>query len=62
MAGDWIPLRADVHEDPAVIAIAAALGMEEYAVVGRLHKLWSWANRQLADGNAACVTDSWIDR
>jgi hypothetical protein len=62
MACDWIPLRIDLIEDPAVISIAAALSMDEFAVVGRLHHLWGWANRQLENGNATGVTELWIDR
>jgi len=31
-------------------------------VVGKLHRIWSWANEQSRDGNAASVTLSWIDR
>ena len=62
MADHWIPMRLDLHDDPAVIAIAGALGMDEYAVVGRLHRLWSWANRHLTSGDASCVTVVWIDR
>lgn len=62
MAGDWIPMRCDLADDPAVISIAGALGMDEHAVVGRLHRLWSWANRQLTTGDARGVTESWIDR
>jgi hypothetical protein len=62
MAGDWIPLRLDLPEDPAVIAISMATGLDEYAVVGKLHKLWSWANRHLITGDAESVTESWVDR
>lgn len=60
MAGDWIPMRVDLLDDPAVIAIAAAVGLDEYAVAGRLLKLWSWANRHLRDGHAV-VPDKWVD-
>ena len=35
VAGDWIPMRTDLAEDPAVIAIAAATDLDEFAVVGR---------------------------
>lgn len=62
MAGDWIPMRTDLLEDPAVIQIAAALGLDEYAVAGRLLRLWSWANHHTTDGYAAGVTPDWIDR
>lgn len=62
MAGDWIAMRLDLGEDPAVIAIANATGSDEFSVVGRLHKLWGWANQQLTDGSAPGVTPKWIDR
>ncbi len=62
MAGDWIPMRVDLAEDPAVIAIAEATGLDEFAVIGRLHRLWSWANSQLKDGHATSVTAKWVDR
>lgn len=62
MAGDWLPIRLDLHDDPAVIAIAGELGIDEHAVVGRLVKLWSWANRHLENGDARCVTEVWVDR
>ena len=62
MAGDWIPMRTDLTDDPAVLAIAAAVGIDEFAVVGRLHRLWSWANGHLTDGHAKAVTVQWVDR
>jgi hypothetical protein len=61
MAGDWIKMRTDLAEDPAVISIAAACDLDEDAVVGKLHRLWSWADRQSRDGHA-CVTLAWVDR
>lgn len=62
MAGDWIKMRMDLPEDPAVIGIAQATGLDEDTVVGKLHRVWSWANRQTIDGNARTVTSSWLDR
>lgn len=56
MAGDWIPMRLDLHEDPAVIAMADALGCREETVVGYLHKIWSWMSRQMRDKRATNVT------
>ncbi len=61
MAGDWIPMRVDLADDPAVIALAGALGTDDFAVVGRLHKLWAWANRHLAEG-VAKLSPGWVDR
>lgn len=62
MAGDWIKMRNDLSEDPAVIEIAAKLGLDEFAVVGRLQCLWAWADGQSRDGHARGVTSAWIDR
>lgn len=62
MAGDWIKMRSDLSDDPAVISMAAALGMDEFAVIGRLQALWSWADRQSRDGHAPGVTAAWVDR
>jgi hypothetical protein len=62
MAGDWIKMRADLAEDPAVISIGAQLGMDEFSVVGRLQCLWAWADGQSRDGHASGVTQQWVDR
>lgn len=62
MAGDWIKMRKDLSTDPAVILIAEATGLDEDSVVGKLHRVWCWADSQLRDGNAASVTKKWIDR
>ena len=61
MAGDWIKMRVDLSEDPAVIAIADALQMDVFAVVGRLHRAWSWASAHTKDGRAN-VTEKFIDK
>lgn len=61
MAGDWIKMRSDLSEDPAVIAIAGRLGIDTFSVVGRLHRVWSWADAQLRDGYAYGVPMRWID-
>ena len=62
MASDWIALRTNLTDDPAIISIAVTLGLDEYGVVGRLHKLWSWADQHTVDGNARSVSTAWVDR
>jgi len=62
MAGDWIKLRVDIADDPAVVRIAATLDMPEDEVVGKLHRLWSWADRHTVDGLAPGITANWVDR
>ncbi len=58
----WIKMRTDLAEDPATIMVAAKTGLDEFAVVGRLHRLWSWADSQTSDGRIANVNGEWIDR
>jgi len=62
MAGDWIKMRVDLAEDPAVIAMASSLQVHETHVVGMLHKVWAWADRHAENGHAKNVTVSWLDR
>lgn len=73
MAGDWFPMRIDLEDDPDVIAIADETGLPTDHVVGKLHRLWAWANKHLSDGrilvrsaSASCPPDvqglSLVDR
>lgn len=62
MAGDWIKMRVDLGDDPAVIGIASHLDIGEDVVVGKLHRLWSWADKHTIDGTTNGVTLKWVDR
>ena len=62
MAGDWIKMRVDLGDDPSVIQMASQLDASEDEVVGKLHRLWSWADRHTTDGTAPAITASWVDR
>lgn len=61
MAGEWIKMRIDLAADPAVIRIRRATGLDADAVVGKLHRLWSWADAHTADGFAAGLDAEWVD-
>ena len=61
MAQNWIKLRKDIHGDPAVIGIAAGTGLDVDTVVGKLTKLWSWADSHTVDGFIRNATFEWID-
>lgn len=61
MAADWIKMRTDLAGDPAVIRIRRATGLDADAVVGKLHRLWSWADAHTADGFAAGLDAEWVD-
>ena len=62
MAGDWIKMRIDLADDPAVIGLAAALKINEDEIVGKLHRLWSWADKHTSSGFVPHITAKWIDR
>lgn len=62
MAGDWIKMRMDLGDDPAVVFIAERTGLDEDAVVGKLHRLWCWADKHTTDGTAPAITERWVDR
>lgn len=69
MAGDWIKMRCNLGSDPAVITLATVLDLDQDDIVGKLHKLWSWADQHTVDGRANVARMSrdsgmelWIDR
>lgn len=62
MAGDWIKMRIDIADDPAVIGMASALDITEDEVVGKLHRIWSWADKHTASGFVPRITGKWLDR
>lgn len=61
MAGDWIKMRTNIDTDPAVVRIASALHTDRYGIVGRLHKIWSWANEHLTDGQDVPIDAEFLD-
>jgi hypothetical protein len=62
VAGDWIKVETTLPDKPEVLAIAGLLEIDPDAVVGKLIRIWSWADQHTVDGNAAGVTKSFIDR
>lgn len=66
MAGDWIKVETTTPDKPEVIAIAEMLGIDQDAVVGKLIRIWLWADQQTFDGNAGgngvSVTFAFLDR
>lgn len=61
-ATDWIKMRCNLGTDPDVIAMAAKLDLDEFAVVGRLHAVWSWLDAHSEDGKNVPVTSGFLDR
>ncbi len=62
MAGDWIKVEDCLPDKPEVVGIASSLGLDQDAVVGKLIRLWAWADQQTVDGCAVSVTKAFIDR
>ena len=62
MTTPWIKMCVDLSTKREVIALARALGSNEDAIVGKLHRLWAWADANTKDGNVEGVTGQWIDR
>lgn len=62
MTGSWIKFRTDLATDPAVIRIGAILGLDTFAVMGRLATVWVWADTH-ADrhGTVTLVTRDCLD-
>ena len=62
MPGDWIAMRIELADDPAVIDLARAIGVNEDEAVGVLLRVWGWFDLNTPDGNAPSVTVSWLNR
>jgi len=61
MAGEWIKMRWDLEGEPEVIAMAEMMGIDVDAVLGKIYRLWCWAEKHTADGHAAGVTQTWLE-
>ena len=62
MAGDWIKIETVTPDKPEVFTMADVLGIDPDAVVGKLIRVWIWADQQTRDGNAPSVTLSLLNR
>ena len=62
MAGDWIKMRHDLEDDPAVIALTSLEGIVDVDhAIGKLWKLWCWADRFSTNGKVDGVDCGWIN-
>lgn len=62
MAGDWIKMRTQLAAERATMLICDMTGLDQFAVVGRLHAVWSWAGEHTSNGVVRAVTLKTIDR
>jgi len=51
MAGDWIPIRTDLHAVPEVLRLSRLTGRSVDEVVGLLVRFWGWAQAHTDDGH-----------
>lgn len=61
MAGDWIKVEAVTPDKPEVHAMAEELGVAPEEVLGRLFRVWIWADQHTLSGDALSVTDALLD-
>src|SRR5581483_2237700 len=62
MAGDWLKMRTRLAEERAVLQLCELTDLDEFAVIGRLHAIWSWAGEHTSIGEVRDVTLKIIDR
>ncbi len=60
MASSWIKIEVITPDKPEIYQIAEMLDTDPDAVMGKLVRLWAWADQQTIDGNAASVTKNVI--
>jgi hypothetical protein len=62
MAGDWIKMRTALASERSTMLICDMTGLDEFAVVGRLHAIWAWAGEHTVTGEVRGVTLKTVDR
>lgn len=62
MAGDWIKIMVSTPDKPEVFAIADKLGIDPDAVLGKLIRIWIWADQQVESRNANVTLGALRDR
>jgi hypothetical protein len=62
MAGDWIKMKSALANEPEVRAIAKRTGLDLFAVVGRLHAVWAYADSVTECGEIPYLDEGDIDK
>jgi len=62
MRRPWIKIEVSTPDKPEICAIATKLRIDPDAVVGKLVRLWSWAELSGVDPNALNVTKEFLDK
>ncbi len=59
---NWIKVEHTTPDKPEVIRMAHLLGIDQDAVLGKLVRVWSWADQNSTDGVSLSVTNAFLDR
>lgn len=59
---NWIKVEHITPDKPEIVAIAAALNLDQDAVFGKCIRFWIWADQQSVFGDALSVTENFLDR
>ncbi|PXL52418.1 DNA replication domain protein [Klebsiella variicola] len=62
MASSWIKVEVITPDKTEIFQIAEILNIDPDAVLGKLVRIWAWADQQTVDGNAGSVTKGVLDR
>jgi len=58
MASNWIKVEVITPDKPEIFLISEKLNIDPDMVLGKLIRLWVWADQQIAISNADSVTDT----
>ncbi len=59
----WIKIEVILPDKTEVVAMAAKLKIKDIdTVVGKLIRLWAWADQQTVTGEGICISKGYIDR
>lgn len=62
MAGDWIKVEHTTPDKPELVRMASALRADQDMVMGKLLRVWIWADANSVNGASIGVTEAFIDR
>jgi hypothetical protein len=62
MATDWIKIELTTPDKPEIVRMATLLKIDQDAVVGKVFRIWAWADQNSVNGANMAVTDAFIDR
>lgn len=62
MASSWIKLEVITPDKPEVYQLSEFLGIDPDMVLGKLFRIWCWADQHTTNGNAGSVTKTLLDR